>query len=144
MLVRYLGLILLSLPTVTYVSSSPKPELPLLTIRQNKETFYYALSINGLAVTSRMDLNFSLFQGVSFTLAETDHEHRMVSKVASMPAVKQMWPIRKYPVPNVQRKNLIANPGGYIRVDESTVNGSDAFSTHVMTQVNKLHALGCK
>lgn len=91
-----------------------------------------------------MDLNFTLFQGASFSLTEVAQDHLAMSKVASMPAVKQMWPIRRYPIPDVQRQILIENPVGSISIDEKSVNTSDAFSTHVMTQVSKLHALGCK
>lgn len=91
-----------------------------------------------------MDLNFSLFQGASFTLTEAGQDHMAMSKFASMPAVKQVWPIRRYPLPDVQRQNFIENIVGSFSIDEKSINTSDAFSTHAMTQVSKLHALGCK
>lgn len=90
-----------------------------------------------------MDLNFTLFRGASFTLADIGQAHRATSKIASIPAVKQLWPVRSYPLPDAQPQSIIANPGASVRVDTSTVNTSNALSAHVMTQVSKLHALGC-
>lgn len=121
------------------------PCLPRSLARiQDKETFYESLSISGLSVSPRMDLNFTLFRGASFRFTDTAQERRATSKIASMSAIKQIWPVRRYPVPDAQHQSIIANPRASISIDTSTVNTSDAFPTHVMTQVSKLHALGCK
>lgn len=100
-----------------------------------------------------MDLNFTLFKGASFRINDTVvKEHTQVSMIAAMPAVKQMWPLRNYTIPNTQRKNFMYNPNASItRLDDMPVTGEDSFaedktkdkfSTHVMTQVDKLHAEG--
>lgn len=108
---------------------------------------------SGLSPTPRMSLDFKLFQGASFHLNDSvPHEHQQkVSMISAMPAVKQMWPLRMYPVPSVPRRNVMANPNGTItRLDDSPLTNEDAtqkkdaFSTHVMTQVDRLHAEGSK
>lgn len=73
-----------------------------------------------------------------------------MSMISVLPAVKQMWPLRNYTIPRVQRRNTMRNPKSTItRLDDSTPadedikhKRKDTFSTHVMTQVDKLHAEG--
>lgn len=90
-----------------------------------------------------MHLNYSLFQGVSFMVADRGRERQHASKISSLPSVKQMWPMRNYTLPRLHRKNTIANPKGTIELDKSqSAHINDTSSTHVMTQVDKVHAKG--
>lgn len=91
-----------------------------------------------------MNLTFTLFQGVSFTINELATERKHASKISELPAVKQMWPVRIHPVPQVQHKNIATNPTGPIEVISSDGSGNhkSTYSPHVMTQVDRLHAAG--
>lgn len=107
---------------------------------------------NGIQPVPRMDLNFTLFKGASFRIDGSKvQEHTQVSMISAMPAVKQMWPLRNYSIPNTQRKNIMYNPNATITRLDDTLSDPDSyaedktkdtFSTHVMTQVDKLHAEG--
>lgn len=91
-----------------------------------------------------MNLSFTLFRGVSFNINDLISEPKHTSKIAALPAVKQMWPVRTYSVPQVQRKNTVQNPNGPIEVlpNDKSESSHDAYSPHVMTQVDHLHAAG--
>lgn len=91
-----------------------------------------------------MNLSFKLFRGASFTINDLVRGPKHASKIATLPAVKQMWPVRTYAIPQVQRLNTPTNPNGPIDSlpnDESD-SGHDSYSPHVMTQVDHLHAAG--
>lgn len=126
----------------------------MLTSLKDNASFFNSLHASGIFPTPRMSLNYTLFQGASFRVH--DHlvqEHKQVSMISAMPAVKQMWPLRNYSVPDIGRRNVMMNPNGTITMfDDMTVTNEhvadgkskkkDTFSTHVMTQVDKLHAEG--
>lgn len=91
-----------------------------------------------------MFLNSSVFRGASFKISDLGRETTQASRISAMPAVKQLWPLRNYSVPQLRRKNTMTNPLGHIFAAEEDAITRDKFSTHVMTQVDKLHAKGCK
>ncbi|ROW01254.1 hypothetical protein VMCG_05990 [Cytospora schulzeri] len=107
-------------------------------------SFYGSLRANGIDVSQRMNLSFHLFKGLSFTINDLVSEPKHASKIAALPAVKQMWPVRTYSVPKIQRLNTPKNPNGAIEIlpNDETRGGKDNFSPHVMTQVDHLHAAG--
>lgn len=112
--------------------------------RQDNSSFYNSLRSSGITVSPRMHLNHSMFQGASFKITDIKREKSHVSKISTMPAVKQLWPIRRYSTPKPQRRQTRNNPNGKIYIDEQETQRKDAFSTHAMTQVDRLHAQGCK
>lgn len=133
-----------------HVSSHlPKTPVTVLTMVKDNTSFYANLETNGIMTTARMGLNYSLFQGASFRINDIARENNHASRIAAMPAVKQMWPLRNYSVPDIQRKNVMFNPNGTITsVEDPTNLGAEAssrkdkYSTHVMTQVDRLRAEG--
>lgn len=64
----------------------------------------------------------------------------MAAKVATMPKVKAVYPVRRYPVPHhvVHSKGTVLDEG----LVKRQVAGNDSFSTHLMTQVNKFRNAG--
>lgn len=95
-----------------------------------------------------MNLTYSLFKGTSLQLHDTATEDQAVQQISSMTAVKQVWPLRVYTLPKEQTisvggsatANAAASSSLRRRADNST--SADTFSPHVMTQVDKLRALG--
>jgi len=92
---------------------------------------------------TRLKLDFQLFKGVSIQFHDPDTAPLKAAEVNDLPVVKAMWPVQTYPMP----KPDVVWTGDKNR-DYSTVSkrapgpANDAFSTHVMTQVDKLRALG--
>ncbi|KAG6036043.1 hypothetical protein E4U41_005821 [Claviceps citrina] len=94
--------------------------------------------------TTRMKLDYDLFHGVSVQLHDVQKAGARVAKLAALPEVKAVFPVVLYDMPNpqvewvapmdgtLQQANLTFRPGG----------GKDTYSTHVMTQVDKLRAKG--
>lgn len=98
-----------------------------------------------------MNLTYSLFKGTSFQLHDTATEDDTVQQISDMTAVKQIWPLRIYNLP----KDEIVSVGGSATADgaagssplrrragSNSTSSADTFSPHVMTQVDKLRALG--
>ena len=61
-----------------------------------------------------------------------------------MASVKQLWPVRKISLPNtgVIQKPTNQNAAATIINKRQETNGNGLFSSHVMTQVDRLHAEG--
>lgn len=116
----------------------------LLTSDKDSLSFYDSLEANGIGVSQRMNLSFTLFRGVSFTIKDFSSKRSHASKIMALPAVKQMWPVRTYPVPEAQRMNNVRNPNGSIETLSNNENKSekDTYAPHQMTQVDRLHAAG--
>ena len=63
----------------------------------------------------------------------------MVAKVADMPKVKAVFPVRRYPVPH----HVVHSTGDSVQeVLARRQEGDDRLSTHLMTQVNKFRDSG--
>ena len=95
-----------------------------------------------------MKLDYKLFKGVSVQLDNVEKAHEKAMKIASNPAVVNMWPVHAYDMPN-PKVEWIGNPQESAPVlsrradDGSVVNETmKDFSPHVMTQVDKLHEEG--
>lgn len=121
----------------------------LIILTQDDASFYTSLESNGIMTTPRMGLNYTLFRGASFRIKDVVQEHNHASMIAAMSTVKQIWPIRNYTVPEIQRKNIMSNPSGAIThiedmpvANEDAATKRDTFSTHAMTQVDKLRREG--
>lgn len=64
----------------------------------------------------------------------------MAAKVAEMPKIKRVSPVRRYPVPH----HIVHSTGGAVSgtMAKRQEPGKDRFSTHLMTQVNKFRDAG--
>ncbi|KAI9149896.1 Minor extracellular protease vpr [Paramyrothecium foliicola] len=97
---------------------------------------------------TRMEFDFQLFKGVSIQLNSSDSVEQRAAELASLPAVKNIWPVRVFDRPAPVKGFPIANstngsvvPGGLLH--ERQANGtSPGNAPHVMTQVDRLHAKG--
>lgn len=112
--------------------------------QQDNASFYNGLYSSGIEAAPRMLINSSIFRGASFKTKGLGHDSTHASMISTMPAVKKLWPLRNYSIPELQHKNTMANPHGHIFTAEDDATTADNFSTHVMTQVNQVHAKGCK
>lgn len=95
----------------------------------------------------RLKLDYKLFKGTSFQLKNVSDMDAAAAKIANMAIVKQMWPVRIFHVPNDEviwkgtDRNLAQTA---LQKRQSAENTTDTFSTHVMTQVDKLRAKGIR
>lgn len=95
-----------------------------------------------------MDLSYDLFKGVSFRLNDLSSEEELAKQIAAMPEIKQMWPVREYPIPNdevvwtANSETAAPESSNYLGKRQSSDNTT--FSPHVMTQVDRLRANGVR
>lgn len=92
-----------------------------------------------------MHLNHKLFKGVSVQLHDSETAHETAKKLASIASVKRSWPIRMHTFPKYEGVTQVGdisaqNANGIKRRDN--VTSPDTFTPHLLTQVDKLHALG--
>ncbi|KAL1798071.1 hypothetical protein ACET3X_004677 [Alternaria dauci] len=108
-------------------------------------SFYNALRVDEVGVEHRMDLSYKLFNGISFQLQNVSNADSAAAKIAKMDIVKQMWPVSTQPRPRDevvwkgQDKNSAQSA---LRKRQEGGNTNDAYSPHVMTQVDRLRAEG--
>lgn len=94
-----------------------------------------------------MEFDFELFQGISIQLDESGTPDQRAAQLASLPAVKSIWPVRLWdrPEPDVRRHgnstHAAAAVQGALRKRQNT-NSTLGNGPHVMTQVDRLHAKG--
>ncbi|KAL8409759.1 hypothetical protein RB594_008006 [Gaeumannomyces avenae] len=92
----------------------------------------------------KMDLRSKVFTGASIVFHDKDRIEETAEKVAALPAVKRIWPVRRYRIPeykvewagnlpDAQSRELLRRQGSA---------GNDTFSPHVMTQVDQLRNKG--
>jgi hypothetical protein len=96
-----------------------------------------------------MEFNYELFQGISIQLDESDTAEERASQLASLPAVKNIWPVRLFERPGlgegVVRRNSTDNPAVLRNaLHKRQCNGTSSLGNapHIMTQVDKLHEQG--
>jgi subtilisin family serine protease len=107
---------------------------------QNADAFYDEVQAKG---STRMKLDYKLFKGVSVQLDDVDQADAKAARIAALPAVKNMWPVEVYSIPD----DVVKSVGGHgaAAVLDKRAKGNDTgdvFSPHVMTQVDKLRAKG--
>lgn len=98
-----------------------------------------------IGVEHRMDLNYRLFQGISFQLQNVSNTDAAAAKIAKMDMVKQIWPVltQSRPQNELLWKGQDRNSGqAALHKRQEGGSTSDTYSTHVMTQVDKLRARG--
>lgn len=96
-----------------------------------------------------MEFNYELFQGISIQLNESDSAEERASQLASLPAVKKIWPVRLFDRPGlgegVVRRNSTDDPAVLQNaLHKRQSNGTCLLGNapHVMTQVDRLHEEG--
>ncbi|KAL2150509.1 hypothetical protein VTH82DRAFT_7072 [Thermothelomyces myriococcoides] len=124
---------------VTPHAPSFVPGAYIVEYEEDQDSSSFVNTLGGTA-TIRKDLNFKLFKGVSIQFKNTNNAAAMAAKVATMPKVKAVYPVRRYPVPHhvVHSKGTVLDEG----LVKRQVAGNDSFSTHLMTQVNKFRNAG--
>lgn len=91
-----------------------------------------------------MEFDFELFQGISIQLNESSTPEQKAAQLASLPAVKNMWPVRLWDRPELDVRrhgNSTRSVQGTLRKRQNT-NSTLGNGPHVMTQVDRLHAKG--
>ncbi|POR33940.1 Subtilisin-like serine protease PR1C [Tolypocladium paradoxum] len=106
----------------------------------DSSTLLGALGGNG---TARMHLDYKLFKGVSVQIHDVENPGEKVQSLAALPAVKNMWHVGLYGIPDV-KVSAVITPNPNFRDIEARANktADEPFATHVMTQVDKLRAKG--
>jgi subtilisin family serine protease len=88
-----------------------------------------------------MDLDYKLFKGASIQFKDLDKAEDKAAQVATLSAVKNMWPVKLYSVPRPTVHSVgDAAVDGLSRRQQAA--GNDSFTPHVMTQVDQLRAEG--
>lgn len=103
---------------------------------QDTSSFFKSLSGEG---KKRLDLDFQLFKGVSVQLDDLEGAEAKASIMAAGPAIKNVWPVEVYDRPH-PKKSWAGTPSRAPTLSKR--DGTDAYSPHVMTQVDKLHEQG--
>lgn len=94
-----------------------------------------------------MDLSYNLFKGASFKLDNLASEEEVAKQIAALPEIKQIWPVREYPVPNdevVWTANSQTDSPEFNTINKRQSSDNTTFSPHVMTQVDQLRARGVR
>lgn len=91
---------------------------------------------------TRMTFDYKLFKGVSVKLHDVEKAEEKAIKLASTPAIKNMWPVEVYSVPKTKVLWTGTPETDGAGALQKRANSSDTFSPHVMTQVDKLRAKG--
>jgi subtilisin family serine protease len=96
-------------------------------------------SLDGEA-SLRRDLRFKLFKGASIQFENVKKAEEVAAKVAEMPQVKRVFPVRRYPVPH----HTVHSTGDNVEamLSKRQESGNDTFTPHLMTQVNKFRDAG--
>jgi len=107
------------------------------------------LKAENIDVTPTLNLTYSLFQGASFTLGrDTDV---ITTRIAKLIAVRKLWPVRSLQIHDPPTSSGPENPTHHPEFQKrqfgngtslTNQTGSNGFSPHVMTQVDRLQAKG--
>lgn len=91
-----------------------------------------------------MEFDFKLFKGASIQFNDHERAEEIAAKMLELPAVKAMWPVRVYGIPE-PRIDWQGTPGqeyATMKKRSTSETVKDTFSPHVMTQVDKLREEG--
>ncbi|KAK2601970.1 hypothetical protein QQS21_004483 [Conoideocrella luteorostrata] len=93
---------------------------------------------------TRMKLDYELFKGVSVQLHNVDKAEEKVMKLAAMPAVKNVYPVILYDMPNPKVEWIAkgTTPAQKSPLVSRADAEKDTWPPHVMTQIDKLRAKG--
>ncbi|TLD13928.1 uncharacterized protein PgNI_05079 [Pyricularia grisea] len=96
-------------------------------------------------VSQRTELKSKLFNGVSFRLSDDlvrENDNTTVSRIASLPQVKRLWPVQIIPRPQVNTTWTAEGVPTQFNSRHRRRQATVAYPPHVQTQVDKLHARG--
>ncbi|KAL8362967.1 hypothetical protein RB601_008978 [Gaeumannomyces tritici] len=98
-----------------------------------------------LEAEKRLNLKYKLFNGASVNVNGTGGAEETAAKLAGHEKVKRVWPVRKISMP-MDRVQSIGNGSARASAEMMARRGNmpynSTYSTHVMGQVQKLHAEG--
>ncbi|KAF6812064.1 subtilisin-like protease [Colletotrichum sojae] len=106
--------------------------------KQDASDFYAEVNADA---TTRLNLTYSLFKGQSIQFKDIENADKKAAKLAQLPSVKAMYPVKTYGIPDVEVVWTGKQGRDYVDLRRRQ-EGPDVFSTHVMTQVDKLRADG--
>lgn len=95
----------------------------------------------------RAEFNSRIFKGVAVEFNDGKNIDEMAFQLTGNRQVKQVWPIRSYPLLSDDMVTLIdtdADDFSTIAKRQASGDSTDTFSTHVQTQVNKLTDAGIR
>lgn len=119
---------------IRWVTAGVSSCLPHSTDQTCQDSNAFVNNLGAGKASLRKDLRFKLFKGASIQFKDTKNADKMIAKVATMPKIKAVYPVRRYPVPH----HVVHSTGDAVEsVLSKRQEGSDTFSTHLMTQVNK-------
>ncbi|KAG7291315.1 hypothetical protein NEMBOFW57_001328 [Staphylotrichum longicolle] len=122
---------------VTANTPSVVPGAYIVEYEEDQDSNALVNTLGGKA-SLRKDLRFKLFKGASIQFKDTKNADKMAAKVAKMPKIKGVFPVRRYPVPH----HVVHSTGDAVQAIAKREDGGDEFSTHLMTQVNKFRDAG--
>ncbi|KAG6305678.1 hypothetical protein E4U45_008487 [Claviceps purpurea] len=134
---------LLAAAASSLAAKSVVPGAYIFELENGQDVSAFEQTMTGDGKT-RMKLEYDLFTGLSVQLHDLKTAKQKVAKYAAMPAVKAVHPVTLYDMPNpkiewiAQEGNSLEQSGLASRAE----GGPDTYSTHVMTQVDKLRAKG--
>ncbi|KAH7323148.1 subtilisin-like serine protease PR1C [Stachybotrys elegans] len=99
---------------------------------------------------TRMTLDYELFKGISIQLNDVETAEERAAQLASLPAVKNIWPVKMIDRPNPINDRAPHEPsqpvkeGGRRAPRKRQQGGNETvpYQPHVMTGVDRLHAEG--
>ncbi|KAK4188619.1 putative protease [Podospora australis] len=104
----------------------------------SRDTNAFVGKLGGKA-SLRKDLRFKLFKGASIQFKDTKNAEQAAAKVAELPTVKRVYPVRRYPVP---QHTVLSTGDAAVEMVKRQAGGNDTFEPHLMTQVNKFRDAG--
>ncbi|KAF4456674.1 putative subtilisin-like serine protease [Fusarium austroafricanum] len=91
---------------------------------------------------TRVKFDYELFKGVSIQFDDVSTAEEKAAKMAALPAVKNMWPVKVYSIPT-PKIEWTATPGTKAPLRKRADNDTaDTYSPHVQVQVDKLREKG--
>lgn len=117
---------------------------------QNGDEFFADLKREKVEAESRAVFSSSVFQGASIRLGKTADDEATAERLARLPRVKKMWPVHMMRPPAHEvvwvANDSLSTAANHDRLQRRQGGRNEttttAFSPHVMTQVDKLHAEG--
>ncbi|KAK4638785.1 hypothetical protein QC761_704520 [Podospora bellae-mahoneyi] len=139
-----LATVLLALAAAVNAIQVDTPEvLPgayIVEYENDQDTNAFVRKFGGRA-SLRKDLRFKLFKGASIQFKDTKNAEEMAAKVAKLPTIKRIFPVRRYPIP---QHDVLSTGDDAAALVKRQLGGNvtNSFSPHLMTQVNKFKEAG--
>lgn len=109
---------------------------------QDTDSFYRDLEAADVSASRRVNLDSSLFKGCSFQLQGNPDGGNITEKIAEMPKVKNLWPVRLINFPKDEVIWAGNDSRALTAAQKRQESANDSYVPHAMTQVDKLRADG--